>query len=157
MAATGVVRYNIPDFSVPAEERCTFAFAAPKDVADLSVPLRDARTDPDIVKGPAGIDVQGFTLIKHRSALHNSDRWFTGQDFEEVYMPEVCDLVCKVTGAKKAIINNCAFRRRLADEQADPKFYLKRGHMFDQELAKFPKNVALGEFSFIEDLKITLI
>lgn len=140
------LRFSIPDFSVPAEERSLFAFAAPKGVVDLKIPLRDARTDTDMVKGPAGLDAQGFAYVKHRSALSNSDRWFVGQDFEDIYMPEICDLVCEVTGAKKAIINNCAFRRKLADEQADPTFYLKRGNVLDQELAKFPRNVALGRF-----------
>lgn len=144
MTTEATIRYNVPDFSVPAQDRSLFATAAPKQVSDLKIPLRDARTDSDIVQGPAGLDIQGFAYVNHHSALDDSGRWFVGQDFEEVYLPEVCDLVCKVTGAKKAIVNNCAFRRRLADEQADPTFYLKRGCTLDQELAKFPRNVALG-------------
>lgn len=138
------LRFNVPDLSVKSQDRSLFAFAAPKEVRDLKIPLHDARTDANIVKGPAGLDAQGFAYINHHSALDDSGRWFIGQDFEEIYMPEVCDLVCKVTGVKKAIINNCAFRRRLADEQADPTFYLEKGCTLDQELATFPRNVALG-------------
>lgn len=138
------MRFKIPDSSITSQDRGLYALAAPKEVHDLKIPLHDARTDTNIVKDPVGLDTQGFAYVDHHSALDDSDRWFIGQDFEEIYMPEVRDLVCKVTGAKKAIIINCAFRRRLADEQADQKFYYKKGCTFDQELATFPKNVAMG-------------
>lgn len=118
MAAT--IRFNVPDVSIPAEERAFYTLAATKQVVDLEIPLHDARTDENIVRGPASLDIQSFAYVNHHSALDDSGRWYIGQDIEEVYMPEVCDLICKVTGAKKAIIIDCAFRRRLEDKQQDP-------------------------------------
>ena len=60
-----------------------------------------------------------------------ADMVFEGQNVEAIYIPEVCDLICKVTGAKKAIVNNVVFRKKLVENQADPTFYHKAGSDFD--------------------------
>ena len=60
-----------------------------------------------------------------------------------MYLPEVCELVCNVTGAKNAIVNNCAFRRKHAERQADPNFYLKKGDALDLELGKMERDTPM--------------
>lgn len=136
-------RFGVPDFSVPPEDRSLFSFPATTKVVHERIELHDFRTSTEVTKGPEGLDVQGFTYINHRSVLHNSDQWF--DSVRDAYIPEVEDLICKVTGAKRAIVNNVAFRRKLAADQEDPTFYYKRGHPLDQALSEIPKDVALGE------------
>ena len=145
MTTDSILRFSVPDFSVSASDRSFFAFAAPKKAVDQSIPLNDARISRKIVPGPAGLDVQGFAFINHKSALHASKEWFSGQNVEDVYLPEVCQLICDVTGAKRAIVNNVAFRRRLADEQNDPTFYLKKGCELDKEFSLLPRDRTMGK------------
>ena len=109
-----ILTFHEPDESIKPEDRGLFAFAGQKRVVKQQVNLQDARNDINIVKGPRGLDAQGFAYIKHRSALHNSDQWFSGQNVEDIYLPEVKRLICEITGAKRAVVNNVAFRRRLA-------------------------------------------
>ena len=143
--AYATLRFVVPDNSVTADERSLFAFPANKEVVEEHLELHDFRTATDVVKGAEGLDVQGFTYINHRSALSDSDEWFTGKNVEETYIPETEDLICKLTGAKRAVVNNVAFRHKLTDQQADPNFVLRRGCEFDLALAALPKDVAMGE------------
>ena len=145
-----ILRYIVPDLSVPAKDRSFFAFPANKEVVDTGVQLRDFRTDPDIVRGPAGLDVQGFTYIAHESALAKSDGWYEGQNVEEIYLPEVEALICKVTGAKRAVVNNVAFRRREAEKQVDHSFFYKRDCDLDRDIGKLPKDQVMGKTSRYE-------
>ena len=138
----GILRFAEPDDSAHAEDRELFALAASKVVHDEKLILHDARTDPNIVKGPAGLDVQGFAYIKHQSAL-TSQEWFTGMNIEEVYLPEMEKLLCEITGAKRAVTNNAAFRRRTADKQVDHTYVQKSGGPLDKEIAMLPKERAL--------------
>jgi GA4 desaturase len=138
------LRFGIPDLSVSPEDRALYGFPANKEVIQERVKLHDFRTSSEVTKGPEGLDVQGFTYINHRSALNNSDQRFTEEDVRKTFIPEVEDLICKVTGAKRAVANNIAFRRKLATEQEDPKFYYKKDHPLDQALSKFPRDIAIG-------------
>lgn len=142
----GVFRFGIPDQSVGPEGRSLFAFPASKEIKEEKLKLHDARTDPNIVHGPKGLDVQGFAYLKHSSKLAESDRWFADRNIEETYFPEVIDLICQATGAHTAGILDCAFRRKLAEDQADLGYYAKKGDKIDQEIAKMPRDVALGTF-----------
>ena len=127
----GIFKFIDPDLSVNADGRGFFALPASKDVKLETLQLLDYRTDPNIVKGAAGLDVQGFTMVNHRSAL-TGDEWFTESDVEDIYFPEVEELVKKLTGAKTFLVNNAAFRRKQAKQQEDPKHYVKRGEdIFD--------------------------
>ena len=138
----GVLRFGIPDDSLTAEERGLFAPKANKGIVEEKLVLHDARTDTNIVAGPDGLDVQGFAYIKHQSAL-TSQEWFTGDNVENVYLPELTNLMLSITGAKNAVVNNVAFRRRTADQQADPNFVLRKGEPLDQEMEKLPKDTPL--------------
>jgi hypothetical protein len=120
-----ILRFSVPDQSVTAEERSLFAFPANKSVVEETLSLhnfysapdaRDATDTAGLVKGRNGLDVQGFTYVKHRSALSDSGTWFEGKEVERLYIPEVEKLICEVTGAKTAVVANVAIRRRLADE-----------------------------------------
>ena len=136
----GLLRFANPDLSIPASERGLFSPPANKEVVEAKLPLHDLRTSPSIIQGPAGLDVQGFAYIQHQSAL-SDETWFSGTNIEDIYLPEVCSLICNITGAKRAIINQCAFRRKHVELQTDPSFYLKRDAPLDQELAKLPTDV----------------
>lgn len=150
-----ILRFAEPDLSVPAKDRALFALAANKIVREDTVALNDFRTDERVVKGPEGLDVQGFTYLNHRSALQNSDQWFSGLNVEDIYLPELCDLICKITGAQTAVVNNVAFRRRLADKQADLSYVHKRGDELDREIAKLPRDKTLGTcFFFLSSHKV---
>ena len=131
-----ILRFGIPDLTVQATDRAPLTIPPYSKEVEERLILHDIRTDPDIIQGPEGLDVQGFTYIKHRSKLQDSDQWFAGQNVEDVYFPEICDLVCEVTGAKRAIVNYSAFRRRLAEGQAKPGFYYPRGGAYETELKK---------------------
>jgi hypothetical protein len=97
------------------------------------------RTDPNIVKGAAGLDIQGFTVINHQLAL-TKDEWFPESNTEKIYCPEVQALVKEVTGVKMVLINNAAFHRKLITKQADPNHYTKRGEeLFDVAALRLDK------------------
>ena len=152
MGQSAILRYIVPDLSVPAKDRSFFAFPANKEVVDTEVQLRDLRTDSDsdIVRGSAGLDVQGFTYVNHESALAQLEGWYEGKNVEEVYLPEVEALVCEVTGAKRAVVNNVAFRRREAEKQVDHSFYYKRDCDLDRDIGKLPKDQVMGKSSKCE-------
>jgi hypothetical protein len=132
----GTVRYNVPDDSVRPEDRGLFSGPAHKYAEDVDVDLYDPATTPDIVQGPEGLDVQGFTYVKHRSAL-TLDQWMTGHLVEEIYIPEVEQLVREVTKAKKVIVNHLGIRKRLAANNVDPTFYRKAGDQHDQAVKEY--------------------
>lgn len=144
--AEATLQFAEIDPNVGHEQRGLFSPAARKEVKDVTVELNDFRTDSRVTKGPDGLDVQGFAYTRHRSVLQDSDQFFTGQNVEDIYIPEVCDLICKMTGAKKAIVNNCAFRRKIVDLQKDPYYYTKKGDPIDTELGKLPRDKVFGEF-----------
>lgn len=127
----GTVRYNLPDLSVLPEDRGLFSGPAHKYGEDVDVDLYDPTAAPEIVQGPAGLDIQGFTYVKHRSAL-DADEWLTGNNVEEKYVPEVEELVRQVTGAKKVVVNHLGIRKRLAANNTDPTFYRKAGDKHDE-------------------------
>lgn len=146
----GTVRYNEPDTSVRPEDRGLFSGPAHKSGEDVDVNLYDPDTEPEIVKGPEGLDVQGFTYVKHRSALSEDD-WLVGTNVEEKYVPEVEDLVRQVTGAKTVIVNHLGIRKRLSNNNNDPKFYRKAGDQHDEAVKKLAKKEsAWGKFSHIK-------
>lgn len=141
---TATLRFQELDRSVGKDARGLFAFAAPKEVRDLELPLYDIRTDERLVKGAEGLDTQGFTLVNHQSALTKVDQFFSGQNIEDIYVQETCDLVCRLTGASKAIIVNTAFRRKVVDGQKDPKWYPKPGEAYEEAIKKMPRDQLLG-------------
>ena len=139
----GIFKFIDPDLSVSADGRGFFALPASKEVKLETLRLLDYRTDPNIVKGAAGLDVQGFTVVNHQSAL-TGDQWFTESDVENIYFSEVEELVRKLTGAKTFLVNNAAFRRKQTKQQEDPKHYTKRGEeSFDVGILRSAKPIGM--------------
>lgn len=137
-------RYDIPDNSLSPDERALFAPPAAKKVVKERLELLNFWTSPEVVKGADGLDVQGFTYVEHQSALESADRWLTGTDIEEVYIRECEDLICKVTGAKRAVANNVFFRRQTKNPLADPTFVALRGSDLDKAVAQLPRHANYG-------------
>lgn len=143
---TATLEFGEIDTSIGHEKRGLYSFAPRKEARIVTVELNDARTDTRIAGGSDGLDVQGFAYIQHRSALQGPDSFLLGRNIEDIYIPEVCDLICRMTGAKKAIVNNCAIRHKLLDPQKDPNYYYERDNPFDKELAKLPKDKIVGKW-----------
>lgn len=141
----GTVRYNVPDLSVKPEDRGLFSGAAHKFGEDVDVDLYDPVSTPDIVSGPEGLDVQGFTYVKHQSALSEDD-WLVGDNVEQMYVPEVEELVRQVTGAKKVVVNHLGIRKRLSANNNNHTFYRKKGDQHDEAVKKLTeKNSPWGK------------
>lgn len=141
----GTLRFDIPDQSSTSEERGLFAPPGAKEVVYEKLPLHNFHTSPDVVKGGAGLDVQGFTWIQHRSVLQNSDQWLEGQNIEATYLAECEDLICRATGAKRAIANNAFFRRRPQDDMSDPKHVHLRDTPLDKAIGQLPRDANYGK------------
>lgn len=139
------IRFDVPDPSSTADERALFCPPGAKETVYEKIELHDFHNSPDVVKGAKGLDAQGFTYIKHRSVLQNSDQWLEGQNIEETYLAECEALICELTGAKKAVANNAFFRRRLKDDMSDPKLVILRDSDLDKAIASLPKDVNYGE------------
>lgn len=127
----GTVRYNLPDLSVKPEDRGLFSGPAHKHGEDVEVDLYDPAASPEIIQGPEGLDIQGFTYVQHKSAL-DADEWLMGNNVEEKYVPEVQELVKQVTGARSVVVNHLGIRKRLAANNSDPTFYRKKGDKHDE-------------------------
>lgn len=121
----GVLKYIVPSTSVPPSEREFFSFPPASEISLESTPLHDYRKTSDLVKGAAGLDVHGFTVVEHQSKLSGQD-WFSDSKAEETYLPEAEALVRRLTGAKNTLMINAAFRRQ-PPTQRDEKYYKKPG------------------------------
>ncbi|CAK3795458.1 Hypothetical predicted protein [Lecanosticta acicola] len=137
----GLFRFAVPDFSVPAEDRMFYPSPASKEVSDQNLELHDFRTSNEIVKGPRGLDIQGFTYVEHQSALAE-DAWFAEGNIENVYVAECIGLILNATGASRAIVDGISFRRKSPQDQDNDQFYmLKRGCDLDVAVSKIPRGV----------------
>lgn len=133
--ARGTVRYNLPDLRVKPEDRGLFSGPAHIHGEDVEVDLHDPAASPEIIQGPEGLDIQGFTYVKHQSSLGEQD-WLEGSNVEEKYVPEVVELVKQVTGAREVVVNHLGIRKRLAANNSDPTFYRKKGDKHDEAVKK---------------------
>lgn len=147
--ATATLRFGYPDLSVPDEARSMFTLPAPRDIVNVDINLIDFGQSPDVVHGGKGLDVQGFSYIKHHSSICDGNRVISDRNTEDVYFPEIRDLVCRTTGASKAIVVNCAVRQALAVRQEDHSFVPRKGGELDQSVANLPRDIPPGEmFAF---------
>ena len=142
--AYGVFRFLDPDLSVPAQERAIFAGPASKDVREERIELHDFRASADVAKDGRGLDVQGFTYVDHTSSL-TADEMLSGSNAEDIYALEVIDLALRVTGGRRAVVHNIAFRRKLATNQVDLFHVQRRGNEMDVAVKKQPCDRILGK------------
>ena len=140
----GTFRFLDPDLSVPAQERAIFAGPAPKAAKEETIELNDFRTSHEVAKGGSGLDVQAFTYVNHVSTL-TAEAILEGTNAEDIYVPEMIDLILKVTGASRAVAHNVAFRRKLSTKQVDLYNIQRRGNDMDEAVRKQPRDRILGE------------
>lgn len=139
--AYGTLRYASPDPAIGPEKLAFFAFPPAKEFKLENVQLHDYRKNCSLEKGPPGLDAHGFTVVQHNSSL-SSHEWFSEGAAEEVYLPEVENLVKDLTGASKAVIVNASFRRRaVTAARNDPTQYKKATDpvTFDMKVLISPK------------------
>jgi len=137
----GLIRFTIPDKTIPPEQRAFFAQSPASKSTLLSLPLHDFRTSQHITPGPSGLDVQGFTYNPHTFSLSDSEL-FEGRNAEDIYAKECVDLVCNLTGAKRGVVHNIDIRQkpgRVGCEEEDGLGKVElRGGEVDREVGKFP-------------------
>lgn len=105
----------------------------------VKCPILDFDTSDETVKGPAGLDVQGFTFIKHKSkvsAATESD--LPDEVLENVYYPELEALMREITGASIVKVIFTVFRYECADFEASMSNYLARDSERGRLLEKSP-------------------
>lgn len=112
MAQTlGIFRYIVPDPNDRAENRACFTTPTALVTKDDTLPLIDFHSSPDLAEGLEGLDIQGFTYVKHRSAL-TSEGLVSGTNVEDFYVRETESLILKVTGGTRAVVQSVTFRRK---------------------------------------------
>jgi hypothetical protein len=81
-------KYPNPYSSVSANNRGVFALPPWKEAKYESFPLLDYRTEANVAKIPAGLDILGFTVANHQSSLTGT-QWFSESVVEKLNFPEV--------------------------------------------------------------------
>lgn len=105
-----LIRYCVPDRTISPSQRDLFESPAYDSTISLYLPLHDARTSSTLKKGAEGLDVHGFAYLKHETTVTN---W---SEVTEEYLREVEELLCRVTGAGKAVA--CSYELRRAVESS---------------------------------------
>ena len=141
----GLIRYCLPDLGLPAAERSFYSFPANKLVKEEWQQLNDYRNALEVVKGPRGLDIQGFTYVKHTSSL-STDKLLTGRNAEDVYLKEVTDLICEVTGANRAVVDGVAFGQKKPTQETTDHYHVsKRGSDMVVALSKIARDKVRGK------------
>lgn len=125
----GLFTFVEPDLSIPAKDRPMFAAPETKTSVEEKLVLHDFRTATDVARGAEGLDVQGFTFVNHTSSL-SPERLLNGTNIEDVegtYAQEALDFMLNLTGAKRGIVHNVVFRRRLSPGEPDLSSLFPKG------------------------------
>jgi hypothetical protein len=83
----------------------------PKEVINEVLPLHDPRPEIFSPSSPYKLRTHGFTAIKHKSVLQSFNN---ADDVENIYLPEVKELLKSVRGAKSIHIIAYDQRRKKA-------------------------------------------
>ena len=139
----GFFKYGQPECD-DASQRAFYSFPRNTVTRVERQQLYDMRTSTDIIKGSQGLDTHGFAWIKHKSSL-SGDAWFAPGNAENIYAPEVLDIIRDTTGADRAVVDGMSFRRRIPNDQdKDESFVLQRGCDIDVAVSKMPRQVMRG-------------
>ena len=112
-ATEALLQYLAPTSAKPR----TFTFIPPEGAPPRNrtephrVAIRDARKRIDA----AQLDVEGFALVPHASAVRD---FFDDAEVRRVYYPEVEALLCAATGAAKVVIFDHTLRSGSAERRA---------------------------------------
>lgn len=124
-----------PDKSVdPWECEGYFAIPRPKTLYRTILPLHDLRETSNIFTSSSQITIakNGFTAVKHASRLHSAPytpaSFRAKENLEDIYVPEVQDLLKREVGCSKVFIISTALRllkgdpplKTTAEKAADP-------------------------------------
>lgn len=143
--AKGILRFGIPDESVPAEERSLFASPQNKDFVAKEVQLHDFRSSEAVVQGPQGLDVQGFTYLKHKFKTAGPDQ-LEGSNVHDIYLPEIEQFMKEVTGAKEVIAWSGVVRSKLPTHQdTNPTVQHKKGGEMDKMIDSLPRDKPISK------------
>lgn len=143
-----LIRFTIPDPSIPVHSLAFFTQYPTKQSALLPTPLHSFRTSSSITPGPAGLDTQGFTYIRHKFSL-TDEELFVGRNAEDIYAKECVELVLRVTGAKRGVVHNVEMRRKAGKVEGFEKgegVELKGGE-WDRVVGGFAVEEVYGELS----------
>ena len=128
--AYGKVRY-IPAGHTPAPATKLFGLPEISDFGDeRTMPLHDVRPLPTVdqlptaKEGTAQLSTHGFTAVKHPSVMHSApytpENWRDQGVLKDVYVPEMEDMVKRITGAKTVITEVLLLRDTTKSDQDAP-------------------------------------
>ena len=107
-AVSGVLNYLVPTGRRPVN----YTFEPPPGVPynsgsyeSRALPIRDGRAIAETLS----LDEQGFTLVKHRSAVKD---FYAEEEVRRVYYPEAQQLLTEVTGAFRVVVFDHLVRKR---------------------------------------------
>ena len=76
----------------------------------------------------------------------STDELLTGRNAEDVYLKEVTDLICEVTGANRAAVDGVAFRQKEPTQETTDLYHVsKRGSDMDVALSKIARDKVRDE------------
>lgn len=112
-------RFIDPDTSLDPWKCDYFAIARPKNLKLEILPLHDIRSIAEDGEDIPRLSTHGFEAVRHESSLfrppYNRDSFNDPTLLEDVYLPEICDLLRKVTGASRTEVISCGTRQKQAD------------------------------------------
>ncbi|RMZ66297.1 GA4 desaturase [Pyrenophora seminiperda CCB06] len=132
----------VPDLSCTLEQRAILT-VPPEEHFPAEVLLHDFSTSTELIKGVDGLDVQGFTYLKHHSKiLELGSSWDSAQ--LDQYYHELEAMMCERLGARKAFIINTVVRR--VSTRPDPRAWVDRDSKVgkDQESRQHEKILVAG-------------
>ena len=112
-------RFIDPDTSIDPWKCDYFAVARPKNLKSEILPLQNILSAAEEGQETPRLSTHCFEAVKHDSTLfrspYNRNSFNDSTLLENVYFPEVCSLLKKVTGASRAEVLSCATRQNLPD------------------------------------------
>ena len=115
----GRIQYIDPDTSLDPWDCHYYGIPRAKTVYQYVHELHDLRPEIFQAASPYSLETHAFTAVKHKSKLdsppHTRDNFMVTENLENVYLPEVIELVKSVTGAKKCFIISSSLRQKEAE------------------------------------------
>jgi hypothetical protein len=139
-----MIYFGVPDLSCTPEQRAILT-VPPEEHFPAEVLLHDFSTSPELIKGVDGLDVQGFTYLKHHSKiLELGNSWNNAQ--LDQYYHEIEALMCEWLGARKAFVINTVVRR--VSTRSDPKTWVDRDSNVGKNEESRQHDKILGNWRF---------
>lgn len=138
------IYFGVPDLSCTPERRAILT-VPPEEHLPAEVLLHDFSTSSELIKGVDGLDVQGFTYLKHHSKiLELGNSWDDAQ--LDQYYHELEALMCEWLGARKAFVINTVVRR--VSTRPDPRTWVDRDSNVGKNQESRQHDKILGKWRF---------